>query len=408
MKIAMLPSTFLPTIGGAEVFLHNLVIQLQHLGHEVHVITWWGYWRKLLGKLPYPIHPLLPKSHTERDKALLRDHGITSSWVARQVLVWQRLYSFDVFMINYACPMGPLCVERMVRANIPVVMRCSGWDLFTDAALRIGSRLFPAQDKAIVDSVVRCNKVTASCRWMKREYLDIGVPPDKIEKIPNGVDQARIMSTPCVRKEIRERLGIPLDAPLLLSVGRYSYYKGFQYIPQILRILHSGGHRPWWLVVGEGTDVLNQLAQNEGVRPWLVTRPTIGAGPDLEWDARLRELPAKELIQCYKAADIYVHPGIVEAYGNVVVEAMAAGTPVVTTEGTGAEEYIRQYQCGLVAKTHDLQDIADKIGHLLDHPALREDMSRRAAAAGAAFDWPKIARQYEQVFQAVVSAGRRK
>lgn len=403
----MLPSTFLPTIGGAEVFLHNLIIHLQKLGHDVQVITWWGNWRKLRGKLSYPIHPLLPKSYTEQDRKRLTEQGQTGPWVARQVLFWQQVHSFDVFMINYASPLGPLCVKRLRRANLPVVMRCSGWDLFTHEALRIGARLAPALDKAIVDSVVRCNKVTASCRWMEQEYLKIGVSPEKIEKIPNGVDRNRILSVPSVRKEIRARHGIPPEAPLLLSVGRYGADKGFQHIPGILRRLRAGGHEVWWLVVGEGADVLKPMAAAEGVGPWLVTLPTIGAGPEVEWDARLQELPARELIQCYKAADIFVHPGIVEAYGNVVVEAMAAGTPVVTTDGTGAEEYVLQSQCGLVAGRQDPEDLADKIGQMLARPALREDMSRRALAAGADFDWPGIARQYEKVYRAVAANGKR-
>ena len=143
MKIAFLASTFLPTIGGAEVLMHNLAIHLQKMGHEVHVITWWGNWIKIRGKLPYPVHPLLPRSYTEKDRSRLEGKGVWSNWVARQVLLYQRRYSFDVFQIHNACPLGPLCARVLVRAGLPVVMRCTGGDLLYDESMRYGFRCNP-------------------------------------------------------------------------------------------------------------------------------------------------------------------------------------------------------------------------------------------------------------------------
>ena len=111
MKIAFLASTFLPTIGGAEVVIHNLAIHLGRLGHDVHVITWWGNWMQVPGKLPYSVRPLLPRSYTKADRRLLNEKGLAGSRVARQVQFYHLIQSYNLFHIHCANPMGKNVVD---------------------------------------------------------------------------------------------------------------------------------------------------------------------------------------------------------------------------------------------------------------------------------------------------------
>ena len=404
MKIAFLASTFLPTIGGAEVLMHNLAIHLQKMGHEVHVITWWGNWIKIRGKLPYPVHPLLPRSYTEKDRSRLEGKGVWSNWVARQVLLYQRRYSFDVFQIHNACPLGPLCARVLVRAGLPVVMRCTGGDLLYDESMRYGFRCNPVLGNALVDSIVACDQVTASSHLMEAGYLEIGVPPKKISRIPNGVNVMEIARVENPGPALRRKHGIPEEAHLLLTVGRNVVAKGYHYIPSILQVLRDRGQDPWWVVIGTGTDCLQRLAAKEGVSARLLTFSTIGTTTSANWRTRLSELPPADLVQWYKAADIYVHPGILEAFGNIVVEAMAAGLPSVVTDGTGASDCVEKARCGLVAKTHDVEDMAAKIRLLLENKPLRDQMAVRAKEGAKEYDWPIIARKYAAVYEKAIAA----
>lgn len=406
MKIAFLASTFLPAIGGAEVVMHNLAIHLQKMGHEVHVITWWGNWLKVRGQLPYPVHPLLPRSHTEADRSRLNAKGAVKPWVSRQVLFYQRLYSFDLVQIHNAYPFGPLCVRALARAGLPVGMLCTGGDLLYDPSLRYGLRCNPVLGQALVESILACDQVTASSRLMEDGYRNIGVPLENIVRIPNGVNVAGIARVADPGQALRKAHGIPVDAPLLLTVGRYVTAKGYQYIPSILRALQDRGQDPWWVVIGADTEQLQILAAKEGVRSRLLTFQTIGATAPTDWRTRLVELPSADLVQWYKTADIYMHPGILEAFGNVVVEAMAAGVPLVVTEGTGASDCVEKARCGLVAKTGDVEGMASHVQRLLADAALRREMAARAKAGAAEYDWPLIAGQYAAAYQTAIRRDR--
>lgn len=382
--------------------MHNLAIHLQKMGHEVHVITWWGNWVQVRGKLPYPVHPLLPRSYTEKDRQRLEGRGEWRGWVARQVLFYQRLLNFDVVQFHMAGPLGSLCAQPLSQAGIPTVMRCTGGDLLYDPVLRYGARCNPILGKANADAILACDQVTASSRLMEAGYLEIGVSPERIKRIPNGVDVGGINRIAPPEKQLRKSIGIPPDAFLVLTIGRNNVAKGYHFIPRILRSLQISGMDPWWVVIGAETDLLQPLAVQEGVETRLRTILTIGAPGGQEWCQRLCHLPPVEIVQWYKTADLYVHPGILEAFGNIVVESMAAGLPLVVTDGTGSVDCVKKAQCGLVARKGDVPDIADKIQQVLADPYLRKNMATRALAGAKEYDWPIIARQYAEVYKKAI------
>lgn len=404
MKIAFLASTFLPTIGGAEVLMHNLAIHLQQMGHDVHIITWWGNWLKVRGQLPYPVHPLLPRSHTNNDQIRLNTKGETRSWVSHQIGLYQHLYSFDVVNIHIAYPMGPLCASTLSRKRIPSVMTCHGGDLLYDESMGYGLRCNPVLGKALVESILACDLVTAHSWLMEKGYRDIGVPQESIMRIPNGVDVAGIERVEDPGTALRNAHGIPTDAPLLLTVGRHVNCKGFRFIPDILRALQDQGHDPWWVVVGAETEALQEIPGAEQLRGRLITLPTLSMNLSGNWRDRLSHLPPDPLVQWYKTADVYVHPAIMESFGNIVVEAMAAGLPLVVTDGTGSSDCVEKARCGLIAKSRDVNDIATKIQQMLINKPLRQEMAMRAREGAKEYDWPIIARKYAAVYEKAIAA----
>lgn len=402
MKIAFLASTFLPAIGGAEVVMHNLAIHLRKMGHEVHIITWWGNWSKVRGQLPYPVHPLLPRSHTEGDKNRLNGNGAVKPWVSRQVLWYQRRFSFDFIQIHNAYPFGPLCAQALARAGLPVGMLCTGGDLLYDPSMRYGLRCNPVLGRVLVESILACRQVVATSHLMENEYRAAGVLPENVVRIPNGVDVAGIARVADPGPALRKAHGIPADAPLLLTVGRNVVAKGYSLIPKVLRALQDRGLDPWWVVIGLETECLRDLAAREGVHSRLLTLQTIGGTDSADWRKRLVDLPSAELVRWYKTADLYVHPGLLEAFGNVVVEAMAAGLPLVVTHGTGASDCVEKARCGRVAQTGDVGDMASQIQGLLVDGAMRKEMAVRAKEGAAEYDWPLVAAQYAAAYESVL------
>ncbi|MFB9466197.1 glycosyltransferase [Streptomyces cinereospinus] len=153
-----------------------------------------------------------------------------------------------------------------------------------------------------------------------RRLRDWGVPAGRIEMVPNGVDLARFRFDPARRRRTRRRFGLPETAYVLGAVGRLAAGKRFDVAVRALARLPADH---WLLLVGGGPEeqVLRRTAREAGVadrvlftgeRPCL---PDGSAGPDLP------SLTA--------AMDLLVSPSAEEAFGLAVVEALAAGLPVV-------------------------------------------------------------------------------
>ncbi|MET9729200.1 glycosyltransferase [Streptomyces sp. NPDC006458] len=147
-----------------------------------------------------------------------------------------------------------------------------------------------------------------------------GVPAPRIEVVPNGIDLTRFRFDPLRRHRTRQRLGLPEGAYVVGGVGRLTAGKRFDVLVRALALL-PGDH--WLLLVGGGPEenVLRRTAHEVGVadrvlftgeRPYL---PDGSPGPDLP--------------SLTSAMDLLVSPSPEEAFGLAVVEALAAGLPVL-------------------------------------------------------------------------------
>jgi len=115
------------------------------------------------------------------------------------------------------------------------------------------------------------------------------------------------------------------------------------------------------LVVGDG-------AAEEVISPNIAIRH-VGRVRSRSW-----------LAAYYRAADVMLHAAVEETFGNVVAEAMACGTPVISASGGGVVELIEQGRTGMVVAPRQPAQLADAIQRLLDRPALRAEMGEAAAA----------------------------
>jgi glycosyltransferase involved in cell wall biosynthesis len=190
---------------------------------------------------------------------------------------------------------------------------------------------------------------------------------DKSVVIPLGTDVAQFASVDPARvAALRRQLLAPPDDRLLLSVGRLRYYKG---LDDLIRALpHIPRARS--VIVGDGPMLAEwqQLARSSGVA---------------ERVAFVGEVSDEDLPAYYAACDLFVLPANAraEAFGTVLVEALAAGKPVISTElGTGTSWVNVDGQTGLVVPPRDPAALAQAINTLLTN----EDQRRRMGAAARA------------------------
>ncbi|WP_255170598.1 glycosyltransferase family 4 protein [Natrononativus amylolyticus] len=177
------------------------------------------------------------------------------------------------------------------------------------------------------------------------------------------------------------------DRPTILFVGRFVESKGvFDLLSAVRRL-----ERPVRLhLVGTGaTARVEQRCRELGLEEVVTIHG---------------EIPHLELPRYYRAADVFCLPTHAESFGMVNVEAMACGTPVVTTDLEGTRAYVDNGGNGLLVTPRDPIDLADKLRMLLEAPGRRAEMGRLARERALQFTWAEQAARLERVCADVIGA----
>ncbi len=115
---------------------------------------------------------------------------------------------------------------------------------------------------------------------------------------------------------------------------------------------------------------------------------------------QLSYVEEEKKIELFRRASLFVYPSIAEGFGLPVLEAMACGTPVVTTTGSAPEEIVGD--AALCVPPRDVTALRDAMAKVLGDPALADDLRRRGLERAASFTWTRTAEQTLDVWRRVV------
>jgi colanic acid/amylovoran biosynthesis glycosyltransferase len=225
-------------------------------------------------------------------------------------------------------------------------------------------------DEAALAAKLASARFAVTVSDYNRRHLARLVDPQRLVRIYNGIDLERFSPN-----------GIsPAEPPLLLGVGRLIEKKGFEDLIRACAILARDGRRFSCAIVGKGPleSRLRALVDGLGIGDAVTF-----AGP----------VPQQRLIALYRRAAMVVAPCVVGSDGNrdglptVLIEAMALGVPVVSTDVTGIPELVQDRRTGLVVPPRDPHAIARAVGRLLDDRAAAASLARAArTSVEAEFD----------------------
>lgn len=400
MNIVHFPSSFLPQIGGAQFVVHNLALQQLRAGHQVTVVAPWRSWRAVASSMPYKVVPLLPRSMTTVWRA--RPYGYDLRWlVTKQLMLYQKRYKFDVWHLHTAYPAAFVALPMLKRSRLPSVVTCHGADVLTSPEVGYGFRLDPLVEQDTIETLLHIDRAVAISDSIRSEYLSVGVAPERIRNIPNGVDAARIKALQVDRGAVRAAMGWPMDKVVLLTVGRNHPIKGYKLIPEVIRQVAAVRHDFVWVIVGRDTEPIGDLVSQLGLSDHLRVVPEIGRG-DTDGDLKWLSLPSQELIRIYKAADVFAFPSLLESFGMVLIEAMAAGLPLVTTDARGCRDVVAHGVTGLTSPVGDVSAMAKNILQILGDPSLRAALGRNGQIRSAEYEWRSVASRYISVYEELV------
>ena len=216
---------------------------------------------------------------------------------------------------------------------------------------------------------------------------EIGLDPAKIRVVPNGVDLAAIEAArpgPAVRRE----LGLPEDVPLIGLVGRLDHWgKGHQEL--FTAMAHLQERYPVHaLLVGGGRriDEVRQLAES------------LGLAPKVHFLGPRRDVP--DLLH---AMDMFVLPSYSEGMSLALLEAMAAGLPVVASAVGGTPEVVTDGVTGLLIPPRDAEALARALASLLADRAWAKQLGENARRhVEANFSLDRLGREVNAIYEELV------
>ncbi len=253
-------------------------------------------------------------------------------------------FRFDRILATWAYPDVVASTWIAQQHRVPIIARLHGSDVHVYAN-------GPWRRRAVRAALQRCHAVIAVSEAMQAELVRWGIPARKIAVIPNGVDEERF--TMQDRAACRRALELPMDGQVVLFVGNLVPVKGTAFLVDAFHRYVKASREPVTLaIVGDGPDAPSLRRQVAALGLQQMVRFP---------GARSHE----EIAQWLNAADVLCLSSVSEGCPNVVLEALACGTPVVGTRIGGVPERIRDGDNGYLAPPQDAAGLARALARAL-------------------------------------------
>lgn len=312
----------------------------------------------------HPRYPLIPKLGMNTAPALLAASALPT---LRKLI--REGYDFDVIDAHYYYPDGVAAAIMAKQLNKPFVVTARGTDINLIPQYAMPRRM-------IRWAARRAAKSITVCEALRQSMIDLGIDGERIVTLRNGVDLERFC--PVDRAAQRQALG--LDGFTLLSVGYLIPRKAHDLIIEALHNLPDVK----LLIAGDGPERAN--LENLSRRIGVADRVTF-----------LGALPQTELRNYYGAADALVLASSREGWANVLLEAMACGTPVVASNVWGTPEVVAAPEAGVLMDERTAEGVARGVERL------RAYYPEHAATRGYAerFSWDDTTQGQLELFSRI-------
>ena len=296
-----------------------------------------------------------------------------SGWVEYVAAKIVQEEQIDVIHSHFAWPNGQGGIIARALTGRPLVAALRGTDLLTCSEIGYGARHRPAFDTAVRRLLGTAERTVYFSKVMRDKGIELGAPPETATVLPKGVDVHRF-TVAHNRVALRQELGFGSE-PMIMTVAGLIERKGVDHLLKAFSRLPSD-QRFTFVIVGEGPErrKLSELSASLG----LASR-TVFTG----------RLDRQTIPKYFAACDVFVLASLVEAAGNVILEAMASGRPVVCTASGGPAEFVQDGQTGFVVPVGDTEALAGKVHQLLHDANLSERLGaegRRRAVADFSYD----------------------
>ena len=222
----------------------------------------------------------------------------------------------------------------------------------------------------------------------KRDILRFfDVPPEKIAVIYNGIDD-RFWSEPSEEELVRVRERYQLEGDFVLYAGNVKPHKNLE---RLIDAFH--------LVRQDGLDHLKLIVIGDEISKYAELRRAVHRYNLHKYVRFLGYMPDESLAVLYRLAGVFVFPSLYEGFGLPPLEAMASGTPVVTSNVSSLPEVVGD--AAMLVDPYDPTAIADGLRRVLTEPGLHAQLRDAGFARAAEFSWERSVRQIRGIYRDV-------
>lgn len=369
MKIGIL---CYPTYGGSGIVATELGMALAAKGYEVHFIS---------SNLPARLDITNPNIFFH--KVNLQTYPLfqyqpydiaLSSMIYRVV----NLYKLDLLHAHYAIPYAyaAFTAKQMLKEegkDVPLVTTLHG----TDITL-VGQH--PSYKHAVEFSINQSDAVTSVSESLKKDTLKFFHIKKEIQVITNFIDNSEYTPiSPCERNQFAQS-----DEKLLIHVSNLRPVKRIEDVLQIFKNVQAR-IKSKLIIIGEGPDmeIINQFLEEN---PELIDKVRL-----------LGKVNALSTI--LEISDVFLLPSEQESFGLAALEAMAASTPVISSNAGGIPEVNIQGKTGYLAEIGNVEAMSNYTIKLLSNEKLLAEMKENARQQARSFDLTRILPIYESMYE---------
>ncbi|MFA5029349.1 MAG: glycosyltransferase family 4 protein [Patescibacteria group bacterium] len=250
---------------------------------------------------------------------------------------------------------------KLAKHKARVIFTCHGW-VFNESLnplIKLAYLVLEKSTSRFKDKIICLSQLDKQSALKKNI-----APQNKLAVIPNGInlDKIKFLDQP----EARKKLGLPLTGIIVGTIANFYANKGLKYFIEAIKIINTDPIPVVAVVIGDGElrPELENLIKEAGLENKFIL-----AGSQ------------SDAAQYLKAFDLYLCSSLKEGLPYSILEAMAAGLPIVATRIGGIPEIIKDGKTGLLSEPGNSAKLAEKIKQVIADPALAKKMAEQARLA---------------------------
>lgn len=380
MRIGLFTDSYRPYVSGVVRSIETFTAELSGLGHEVFIFA--------------PAYP----DHGRREGNVFRFLSLPAPvrngfrlGVPLSLRVRGTVAALGLDLIHAHSPflMGHLGARCARHAGLPLVFTYH--TLYHEYAHYVPLLPAVARGVALRWSLAFCNRsdLVIAPSPSIRTFLRTHQVRTPIEVVPTGIFPERFRGRD--PGWLRRRFALP-EGPVLLYGGRLAREKSLPYLLRAFSRLREAVPAAHLVLVGDGPIAaeLRRLAQDLGIASSVTFTG---------------QMVDEDLYNCYAGADVFVFPSVKETQGIVILEAMAAGLPVVARDAFGTRDVIDEGRDGFLCRGGE-EDFARLVARLIKDPVLRREMGRAARRKAERLSARAMARRLAAVYEELLGGGK--